>query len=360
MHMMEEIDLESRDKRHSQQQSLLSPNDPARPENTHSPLSPAFSTQSYQPLMQKEQEKTEYHNNFHNDIEDQGTPRPNQTRFESDVHERAYSGGVSADRRMKKSIRILRFFHRFATFALAVVTMTLLCITVHAYLTSRDARATIYSGVGGEVRRGPWHNPTKTWPTYLLLANAVTSVFFGLISMLGYVYGGVAWANKMTDLGGADFYFGFWILHSIVWLVTTVLYRQQRKVADLWGWSCSPQAHAIQGVFRDVVDFDYLCRIQETTAVVGFMTTALLVLQAIIYIMVFFRLQNSRALGKYFPEHYEHREAKWQSTWVRRSGTGIGWKEEVKKQNSREGVNAPDANGGIYDKQQDGDEGVIR
>jgi hypothetical protein len=41
-----------------------------------------------------------------------------------------------------------------------------------------------------------------------------------------------------------------------------VIYRVMKKERDLWGWSCSAKAKAIQPLYVGVLDFEELCTLQ--------------------------------------------------------------------------------------------------
>ena len=50
-----------------------------------------------------------------------------------------------------------------------------------------------------------------------------------------------------------------------IWVVTIAIYRYEQdlkgKLKDLWGWTCSGPAKALQTVFKEV-QFDTYCNIQ--------------------------------------------------------------------------------------------------
>lgn len=53
------------------------------------------------------------------------------------------------------------------------------------------------------------------------------------------------------------------IVHLILWAVASGLFRQQNQNGvekDLWSWSCSPTADARAEAFKEVVNYDFLCK----------------------------------------------------------------------------------------------------
>ena len=55
------------------------------------------------------------------------------------------------------------------------------------------------------------------------------------------------------------------VAHVVVWAVVMVLYRANKTKKDLWGWSCSEKADAIQGLYDGVVPFNSLCQLQVSS-----------------------------------------------------------------------------------------------
>lgn len=52
------------------------------------------------------------------------------------------------------------------------------------------------------------------------------------------------------------------IIHIVAWGISAGLFRQQCGLGgdhDLWAWTCSTAADERQSVFKDVVNYDFLC-----------------------------------------------------------------------------------------------------
>ena len=121
------------------------------------------------------------------------------------------------------------------------------------YFTTRDRTL---SG-GGH----PWAPNTVLWPTYMVIAIATVTMMMNLITLCFYCCG-VDAANKSNKIMG---YLGYIVVavHAVVWAVTTGLFKMASNVGnDLYGFSCSPQADAIQAQVQSFLNFNDLCMVQ--------------------------------------------------------------------------------------------------
>lgn len=101
--------------------------------------------------------------------------------------------------------------------------------------------------------------------TYMYTAVSAVSFILNLAVMISYLRGGVKSANT------ADRYSTIWswatiISHIVTWAVAAGVYRYGKepvdgKFKDLWGWTCSTSAAALQEVLTSV-DFDKYCKVQ--------------------------------------------------------------------------------------------------
>jgi hypothetical protein len=52
----------------------------------------------------------------------------------------------------------------------------------------------------------------------------------------------------------------------IIWAISAAIYRLEKdkggKHNDLWGWTCSGPADAIQTIFKDEINFNTYCNAQ--------------------------------------------------------------------------------------------------
>ena len=59
----------------------------------------------------------------------------------------------------------------------------------------------------------------------------------------------------------------------VVWSVAAAMYRNEKdkdgKNSDLWGWTCSAGAKAIQKEFVGEIDFDRFCDVQVSVERIG-------------------------------------------------------------------------------------------
>lgn len=102
---------------------------------------------------------------------------------------------------------------------------------------------------------GPWAKDTKLWPTYLLAGASLATLLmcFGLLVAL------CCRSKRKTALfsllGAA--------VHIVFWVVISILYRVGKTNKDLWGWSCTDEAKAIQDQLgSNVLNFQSLCTLQ--------------------------------------------------------------------------------------------------
>ena len=77
---------------------------------------------------------------------------------------------------------------------------------------------------------------------------------------------GIRHANKTNNTVGTA---GFVIemgAHIAVWIATAAAYRVGKTGNDLWGWTCSTKAAAIQSEFEVVINFQSFCDVQVRSA----------------------------------------------------------------------------------------------
>ncbi|GAB1736194.1 hypothetical protein NU219Hw_g6868t1 [Hortaea werneckii] len=163
------------------------------------------------------------------------------------------------DSRVKLWIRILKFLERILSLVLSVLTLIPLVMTLVKFFQTKD----IYFTVDG-TQRTAWAKNSITWYTYLYTAVAAISCLFNTAIILAYI-SGVRRANAMVDVASKWEYLvqGSQV---VVWAVSAGIYRYGRepvdgKFRDLWGWTCSQDALAMQAVVDDV-DFEKYCGLQ--------------------------------------------------------------------------------------------------
>jgi TRAP-type uncharacterized transport system fused permease subunit len=98
---------------------------------------------------------------------------------------------------------------------------------------------------------------------YFLVAGI--AVLLNLVILVSYLLGGVKHANRAAIISSV-FTWVVMVGNLVVWIVAASLYRTEKdkngKSDDLWGWTCSAAARAIQKEFAQEVNFDRFCNVQ--------------------------------------------------------------------------------------------------
>jgi hypothetical protein len=132
---------------------------------------------------------------------------------------------------------------------------------------------------------------------------AVISLAFNTAIMVSYLHS-IKTANTVATVGG--WFTGVvLLLNLIVWTVTTALYKQQSVVVndrgiqnDLWGWTCSPAAQALQPVFDDQINFDTYCDIQGVSFYIGLVQVAASLFTILLFVLALRRVHSKKAVRK--------------------------------------------------------------
>lgn len=153
----------------------------------------------------------------------------------------------------KRRIRILRFVSRFASLILNAYLMGSLSYALTKYFLTKN------HVVAGNVH--PWAVPTTLWPTIMLLSIATITFIMNFITLCTYMCG-VGAANRTSSVFS---YIGYIMLaaHVVVWAVAMGLFKMANTGKDLWGYSCGPEADAIQEQVKSFVNFGKLCTLQS-------------------------------------------------------------------------------------------------
>ena len=106
-------------------------------------------------------------------------------------------------------------------------------------------------------RSGPWHDNTKLWPTILLSVASGITLTLTLGSLLILCCSKKAQKNNRKWLTVLKYF-----IHIGVWAGVSAFYRIGKTGNDLWGWSCSEEADAIQYLYNDHLNFGFLCNLQ--------------------------------------------------------------------------------------------------
>ncbi|PSN62760.1 hypothetical protein BS50DRAFT_502249, partial [Corynespora cassiicola Philippines] len=188
---------------------------------------------------------------------------------------------------LKSRIRHLRLLSRTLTLLLSIATFVPLALTLHTYLTTRNTYHFVFdpNNHNTATSRTAWHRDSVVWPTWMYAAVSGLAILLNLGILVAYRWG-VQSANRVAA----------WVLggNMVSWGVAVGVYRGMKKEADLWGWSCSEGARAIQEVFRREVNFGRTCNIQSLSWYVGLGQVASIILMIIIYVLVFMRKGTKR------------------------------------------------------------------
>ncbi|KIW24218.1 uncharacterized protein PV07_09946 [Cladophialophora immunda] len=105
---------------------------------------------------------------------------------------------------------------------------------------------------------GPWARDSVLWPTFML---AVASIVTSLLALTALV---ALWCRAKHK--AAFFSLLYAAVHIVAWVVVSVLYRVEKTEKDLWGWSCTDKARAIQQQLGSrKLNFESLCRLQASS-----------------------------------------------------------------------------------------------
>jgi hypothetical protein len=133
-------------------------------------------------------------------------------------------------------------------------------MTLSKFLSTKDTYRTVTLPSGQSIRRTAWAKDTRAWPTWMYFGVATTSVLLNFCTVFSYRFG-VDKANAASYVT-STFSWVVMLGNLIVWSVAAGMYRCEKKTNDLWGWTCSAGARAIQKEFAEDVDYDRFCNVQ--------------------------------------------------------------------------------------------------
>jgi hypothetical protein len=100
----------------------------------------------------------------------------------------------------------------------------------------------------------------------MYLGVAAVSVLLNLVTMLSYKFG-VGKANIASFITSIFSWVNI-LGNFVVWCVAAGIYRAEKdkngKSNDIWGWTCSAGARAIQKEFVGDIDFGKYCNVQAS------------------------------------------------------------------------------------------------
>jgi len=206
---------------------------------------------------------------------------PNQQNYALEEFEKQ-------DRRYKRQIRILRFISRVVSFLLSGFMLGSMAFALAKFLLTKNM---IING-----HQHPWAQHTTIWPTLMLLAIAAITLFMNFIVICAYICG-VGIANKASSFMG---YVGYILsaAHIIAWAVATGLFKMANTGNDLWGYSCSDKADAIQMAVQNEMNFGTLCTVQTGSWYSSIIETLTYLLNFALTMMVFRRAIHKKKLTR--------------------------------------------------------------
>ncbi|KAF2685741.1 hypothetical protein K458DRAFT_299789 [Lentithecium fluviatile CBS 122367] len=208
------------------------------------------------------------------------------------------------DALLKARIRRLRFVSRTLAFSISVAVFVPITLTLHKFLTTQHTYRTITLPDGTTTTRTAWAKDSKVWPTWMYFAIAAISVLLNLAILFSYKFG-VEKANKAAYVA-TTFTWIVMLGNLVVWCVAASLYRTEKdkdgKSNDLWGWTCSAAARAIQKEFAQEVDFDRFCSTQSISWYIGLVQVGAALLTVFIYVLVLMRRRSKKKLNKRYSQ----------------------------------------------------------
>jgi hypothetical protein len=153
---------------------------------------------------------------------------------------------------------------------------------------------------GHTVTRTAWAKDTRAWPTWMYFSVAAISVLLNFLTIFSYRFG-VDKANVASYVT-STFSWVVMLGNLIVWSVAAGMYRAEKdkggKSNDLWGWTCSPAARAIQREFVGEVDFNRFCDVQSASWYAGLAQAGAALVTVAVYVMVLMRRRSKKNLKR--------------------------------------------------------------
>lgn len=202
------------------------------------------------------------------------------------------------DVQLKVRIRRLRIISRVLTFCISIAVLVPITMTLIKFLKTKDTYHNVTNARGQSISRTAWAKDARAWPTWMYFAVAAVSVLLNFFTVFAYKFG-FDKANKASYIA-TTFSWVMMIGNLVVWSVAAGLYRTEKdkdgKSNDLWGWTCSAGARAIQKEFASEIDFNRFCNVQGISWYIGLVQAGAALLTVIIYIMVFMRKRSKKNL----------------------------------------------------------------
>lgn len=173
--------------------------------------------------------------------------------------------------RLQYFIRALNLGSRILSSILNGIMFAFMLVILITFVRSRHDIA---------LARNIWPQDPKIWPTILLLVSAALTLSVSIAPLIVqclYPQRFVArWKWVAVNYG----------MQIIAWIVVSILYRTEKALDDLWGWSCSEVAQKLQGDGHADVAFHDLCTVQGVSWILSLVETGTKLLFAVCYFVL--------------------------------------------------------------------------
>lgn len=149
--------------------------------------------------------------------------------------------------RTKKRVRVVRMLSRTGSVIFNSIIFAIMAFVTSIFLSTRHDEVN---------NRNVWPADSKTWPTYMLLTASLVTLALEIFILCAYWFR-YSRAEKSWKLVLVEH-----LAHFLLWLVITFLYRYEKILKDVWGWSCSDIAKTLQEDLNGSVNFARLCDLQ--------------------------------------------------------------------------------------------------
>lgn len=149
--------------------------------------------------------------------------------------------------RYQRRISRIRMISRIVSATMSLAMCGIMSFVIAVFLTTRNDQA---------LDRPIWAKEPKTWPAVLLLTASLLTMVASIATVCYYCL----YFKRANDSWKVVVL--TYSIHIALWLVVTFLYRYEKDVSDLWGWSCTPIAAELQAKGNIRVDFTTLCHVQ--------------------------------------------------------------------------------------------------
>jgi hypothetical protein len=171
------------------------------------------------------------------------TPQPNQSEHQSSAPNPLYQKATT----FKHRIRTIRTLSRALSTLLNTLIFAIMTFTISVFLATRLDRVN---------ERNVWPTNAKVWPTVMLLVASLVTLVVEVAVLCFYCFcfarARDSWRLVATEHG----------VHFGMWVVVIFLYRYEKRLNDVWGWSCSDVAVGLQRDLNGSVNFERLCGLQ--------------------------------------------------------------------------------------------------